>query len=400
MLTRSFVRHAVVLGLLGAVGPFAIDMYLPALPTIAADLGASTSTVQMTLMAFFVAFGLCQLGYGPISDMVGRRGPLLFGLVLFALASVGCMLAPSIEVLIGFRLLQGIGASAVMVIPRAVVRDLYSGIEATRMMALVMLVISIGPMLAPFFGSLVIIAFGWRAVFAVIGLVSILGIVLVLRILPETRPPDQRIPLRLADLRAGFGRLFRDPVFLALSGIGGLGMASFFAFLSASSFIYIEHFGLTPTQYSLGFSFNAIGFFATSQFAARLGARYGIPRVIRTAVAGYAVGAVSVLAVTLAGVDSLPVLMILLFLTFACLGLVVPTAMMLALEEHGPIAGLASALGGTLQMLLGALSIGMVSLAFDGTPRPMVLVIAAAAAGALVLTRLVPDAPAVSRHSA
>lgn len=399
-MTRSFLRHAIVLGLLGAVGPFAIDMYLPALPAIAADLDASTAAVQMTLMAFFLAFGLCQLGYGPISDMVGRRRPLLFGLCLFAAASIGCMLAPSIEVLIAFRLLQGIGASAVMVIPRAVVRDLYSGIEATRMMALVMLVISVGPMLAPFFGSLLIAPFGWRAVFAAIGLVAVVGIMLVLRILPETRPPEHRIPFRVADLLASVRILCTDPVFLALSGIGGLGMASFFAFLSSSSFLYIEHFGLTPTQFSLAFSFNAIGFFAASQFAARLGARHGIPRVIRRAVAGYATGAALLLGVTLAGADSLPLLMGLLFATFACLGLVIPTAMMLALEEHGPIAGMASALGGTLQMLLGAVAIALVSLAFDGTARPMVVVIAGAAAIALALTRLVPDAPATVRSKA
>ncbi|TPE52102.1 multidrug effflux MFS transporter [Amaricoccus solimangrovi] len=383
----DFARQAIVLGLLGAVGPFAIDMYLPALPTIAADLGATTAATQMTLMVFFLAFGLCQLIYGPVSDMTGRRPPLAFGLGLFALASLGCALAPTIEWLILARFLQGVGASAVMVIPRAIIRDRYTGTEATRMMALVMLVISVSPMLAPLTGSALIALFGWRAVFAGILAASLLSLFLVLRVLPETHAPEKRAPLSFAALGRGFATLARDPVFLGLTFIGGLGMASFFAFLAASSFLYIDHFGLTPTQYSLAFAMNAIGFFAASQLAARLGERHGAPKVVRAATAGYAAGMLTLLAVTLAGIDSLPALMALLFVSFAFLGLVIPTAMILALEEHGEIAGIASALGGTLQMVLGALSIAVVSALFDGTPLPMVATIGVCATVALVLSR-------------
>lgn len=381
----DFAKNAIILGLLGAVGPFAIDMYLPAMPTIAADLGTTTAATQMTLMVFFLAFGLCQLIYGPVSDMTGRRPPLLFGLVLFGFASLACADAPSIEWLILARFLQGVGASAVMVIPRAIIRDRYRGIEATRMMALVMLVISIGPMLAPLIGSLLIMAFGWRAVFLGILAAGLISLYLVIFVLKETHPVEKRVPLRFTALRAGFGTLIRDPVFIGLSCIGGLGMASFFAFLAASSFLYIEHFGLTPLQYSLAFSANAIGFFAASQFAARLGARHGPVKVVKTAVAGYATGMLTLLAITLAGVDSLPVG--LLFGSFAFLGLVIPTAMILALEEHGEIAGIASALGGTLQMVLGALSIVVVSALSDGTALPMVGTIGACATIAFILSR-------------
>ena len=161
----SFLKNAVVLGLVSAIGPFAIDMYLPALPTIATDLNASTAATQMTLMAFFVAFGVCQLVYGPAADMWGRKPPLYFGLALFTLGSIGCALAPSIGWLIFFRALQGIGASAVMVVPRAIIRDLHTGVEATRLMSLVMLVLSVSPILAPLTGSALIVPFGWRAVF-------------------------------------------------------------------------------------------------------------------------------------------------------------------------------------------------------------------------------------------
>jgi DHA1 family bicyclomycin/chloramphenicol resistance-like MFS transporter len=180
----------------------------------------------------------------------------------------------------------------------------------------------------------------------------------------------------------------RDWRFLGLTLIGGFGMASFFAFLASSSFIYIDHFGLTPLQYSLAFSVNAIGFIGASQFSAPLGARFGMGRVVTTAVSVYAFFAVLLLAVTAAGVDDLAVLMTGLFLAFACLGLVIPSTMVLALEEHGPIAGLASSLGGTLQMFTGGLMIVLVSVFFNGTALPMVAVIAVCGISAFVLAYL------------
>jgi DHA1 family bicyclomycin/chloramphenicol resistance-like MFS transporter len=384
-MTSSFLRNAVILGLITAVGPFAIDMYLPALPTIAADLNASTAATQMTLMVFFVAFGLCQIVYGPVSDMVGRKAPLYFGLVVFALGSLGCALAPSIGWLITFRALQGVGASAVMVIPRAIIRDLHTGVEGTRLMALVMLVLSVSPILAPVTGSALIVPFGWRAVFLAVLVVAGIGLVL-LTTLHETHPAEQRVRLSLGSLTAGFGTLLRDPRFLGLTFIGGLGMASFFTFLASASFVYIDHFGLTPTMFSIAFSVNAIGFIGASQFAASLGERFGLMRLVTTAVAGYATVLAVLLALTLAGVDSLPVLVVLLIVGFAFMGLVIPTVMVLALDEHGPIAGMASALGGTLQMLLGALMIVVASAFFDGTVLPMVTIMTLCAVGALVLT--------------
>lgn len=384
----SFLRNAIVLGLLVAVGPFAIDMYLPALPAIAADLGASAAATQMTLMVFFVTFGVAQLAYGPLSDMVGRKPPLYFGLAVFALGGIGCGLAPSIEWLIFYRFVQGIGAAAVMVIPRAIIRDLHTGVEATRLMSLVMLVFSVSPILAPLIGSAVIVPFGWRAVFVAVTIVAALGLILVATLLPETRLKSQRIAGTFGSVAAGFGRLLRDGRFMGVTLIGGLGMASFFAFLASSSFVYIGHFGLTPTQYSLAFSVNAVGFIGASQFAAKLGERFGIARVISGAVAGYTALAVILFALTVAGFDSLPLLMVLLLAAFACLGLVIPSTMVLSLEDHGPIAGMASALGGTLQFLTGAVVISVVSVFFDGTSLPMVSAITVCALGAFALSQI------------
>jgi DHA1 family bicyclomycin/chloramphenicol resistance-like MFS transporter len=384
----SFAKNAVVLGLLAAIGPFAIDMYLPALPAIAADLGAPTAGVQMTLMAFFVGFGLTQVIYGPVSDSVGRKPPLYVGLAIFILGAIGCGLAPSIGWLIALRFVQGIGAASVMVIPRAIIRDLHTGVEATRLMSLVMLVFSISPILAPLTGSALIVPFGWRAVFAGVTLAALASVALTVFVLPETRPKAERVAGDIGSVLASYGQLLRDRHFLGLTFIGALGMSSFFTFLASSSFIYIDGFGLTPTQYSLAFSVNAVGFIGASQFAAVLGARFGMGRVIVGAVIGYTVFALGLLALVTLGLGSLPVLIVMLVLTFACLGLVIPSTMVLSLEAHGPIAGMASALGGTLQMVVGALMIVVASLAFDGTARPMVTLIAACAVGALVLSFL------------
>ncbi len=395
----SFVKNAIVLGLLSAVGPFAIDMYLPALPTIASDLHASIAATQMTLMSFFIAFGVCQIAYGPISDMVGRKPPLYFGLALFTIGSIGCGLSPSIEWLIFFRFVQGVGAASVMVIPRAIIRDLHTGVEATRLMSLCMLVLSVSPILAPLTGSALIVPFGWRAVFAAVTIVAILGILLTAFTLRETHLPKDRIPLNVSEVLQGFGHLFRHARFMGLTFIGGLGMASFFTFLAGSSFLYIEHFGLTPTQFSFAFSINAIGFIGASQFAAHLGARLGMDRMVLIAVSMYAAFLGILLALTLAGVDNLAILMALLFLGFASMGVVIPATMVLALDDQGPIAGIASALGGTLQMVTGGLMIVVMSLFFNGTTLPMVLMMALCAFGACLLSfvtlrgkRLAPQA--------
>jgi len=387
-------KYAVVLGLLSAVGPFAIDMYLPALPAISADLGASTAATQMTLMVFFVTFGVAQIAYGPISDTVGRRKPLFFGLAVFAAGGVGCALSPSIEWLIFFRFVQGIGAAACAITPRAIIRDLHTGIEAAKLMSTVMLVFSVAPILAPLIGSSIIVPFGWRGVFAAITFVALLGLLLVAFALPETLPPERRKPLGLATMGKSFGQLFRDARFMSLTLIAGLGLASFFNFIANASFIYIDHYGMSPLEFSFAFSVNAIGFIGASQFAAVLARRHGFNRVVLTAVTGFMVMSLLLLALTIAGFTALPVLMTGLFLAFACLGLVIPSSMVMALEEHGPIAGVASALGGTIQFLTGAVMVTVASLLYDGTSLPMVGIIAACSVGAFILARLTLRRPA------
>jgi DHA1 family bicyclomycin/chloramphenicol resistance-like MFS transporter len=393
IMTFAFLRIAVVLGLLTAVGPFAIDMYLPALPSIGEDLNASTVAVQMSLLVFFLSMGLAQIIVGPISDMIGRKAPLYLGLVLFVVGSVGSAMAASIEWLIAFRFLQGLGASAGMVVPRAIVRDLHTGTQAARLMSLLMLVFSVSPILAPLTGSVIIEAFGWRAVFWAVTVAAVVAAVLLATSLKETRLAEQRVGSSLRSALAGYRFLMGDRKFLGLALIGGFGIASFFVYLASSSFVLIDHYGLTPALYSVFFSINAVAFFAMSQLTGTLVERFGLRRVVRVAVTGFATVMVVLLAVMAAGFQSLGVMAVLLFVGYGFLGLVIPTTSVLAMDDHGEIAGTASALMGTLHFATGAAAMAVAGLFFDGTPLPMVTGIAGCAVLALALTQMTLGRP-------
>ena len=381
-MSRRIAHLALLLGLITAIGPFAIDSYLPALPTLGASLQASPAAVQMSLTVFFIVIGVCQLFYGPISDVFGRKPPIYAGLVIFAVGSVGCALAPTIEVLIAFRAVQAFGACAGMVVPRAIVRDLYTGHEAARLMSLLMLVMSVSPILAPLAGSLVIALWSWREVFAVLAVVAVLCLVMTAVQLPETHPAERRLGKTLAGAFSSYGALLRDPVFMGLSVVCGFGLATFFVFIGSAPFVYIEHFGLTPAQFSLAFALNAASFFAMSQLTARLSARFGLAPLIRGSVIGVAV-VMSLLAVTTLWSGSLALMMSLLFIGFGFLGLLVPAAGVLSMEDHGAVAGSASALLGAIQMITGAVCMSLVGVFADHTPAPMLIGIALCAVAAL-----------------
>ncbi|HWU97553.1 MAG TPA: multidrug effflux MFS transporter [Oxalicibacterium sp.] len=385
-MNSSFYKNALVLGLLSAIGPFAIDMYLPALPSIGASLDAPTSAVQASLMAFFISLGIGQLLYGPISDMFGRKPPLYFGLALFAVCSVGCALAPNIHVLIILRFLQGLGAAAGMVIPRAIVRDLHTGNDAARLMSLLMLVFSVSPILAPLAGSFLIEWSGWRSVFWAVTIAAALALILLSTGQPETRTKDQRVGSSVMSALKAYLFLCRDLHFLGLVFIGAFGVASFFAYLANSSFVLINHYGLTPREYSFAFSANAASFIGVSQFTSQLGKRFGLVAVVKFAVAGFALMMTALLFVNLAGIARLDVMLAFLFIGYGFLGLVVPTTAVLALEEHGEIAGTASALMGTLQFVTGAVVMAIIGPFADGTALPMVMGISGCAIVAFIIS--------------
>ncbi len=382
----KFLKNAIPLGLLSAIGPFAIDMYLPSLPSIGRSLHADAAAVQMSLTVFFIALAVGQPVCGPLSDVFGRKAPLYGGLALFVVASVGCALAPNIETLIAFRFAQGLAACAGMVIPRAVVRDLHTGVDATRLMSLLMLVFSVSPLLAPLTGSFVIQIAGWRVVFWVVTAAALFGMAL-LAVVPETRPTGARAGSSAAGALAAYRRLLRDRSFLGLTFVGGFGISSFFVYLSNSPFVLIEHYHLSPRLYSVLFSVNAASFFTMAQLNAWLAARIGLRNLVRRAATGYAIVLTTLFLLAVCGIDRLELLVALLFIGYGFLGMVLPTSVVLALENHGNIAGTASALMGTVQMGTGSVVMMLVGAFANSTPLPMVAGIAACAVVSVGLAR-------------
>lgn len=396
-MNQRFYRLAIALGLITAVGPFAIDMYLPALPSIGGAMHATPAAVQMSLTAFFVTLGVCQLVYGPLADMIGRKPPIYAGLAIFTVGSVGCAFAPTIGVLIAFRVLQSLGACAGMVIPRAIVRDMHTGHEATRLISMLMLVVSVSPILAPLTGSFIIAAFGWRGVFWALTIAAAIAFVLAVTQLHETREAHHRAGSTWAGAFAAYGRLLTDPTFMGLTLVGAFGISSFFVYLANASFVIVNHYGLTPTMFSLCFALNAAAFFGVSQLTARLTARYGLVRVIRLAGCGFAASMSIAAALFIAGVDSLPLMMLFLFIGYGFLGLVLPTTGVLALENHGAIAGTASALLGAVQFVVGAAVMAVSGVLTNGMPKPMVIGIAGCALIAFAIAILTVRHEAPSR---
>ena len=386
----SLMRYSLILGLVAAVGPFAIDMYLPAMPAIGTDLASSMQSVQWTIVAYFLAFGLAQLIYGPWADQAGRKPPMYAGLALFIAGTVICALAPSIEMLIFGRFVQGVGGAANMVVLRAVIRDLATGEEATRMMSTIMIVIAVSPLLAPLSGS-ALLAFGsWRLIFWALLAAAVVSFFLIYFQVEETLRPDQRQKFDLASTRRGVGVLLRDRGFISMTFLAGFAFASFFVFIASASFVYTGQFGLSPTQFSFAFAINAFGFFGASQFAAPISKRLGAHRMITLATTGFAMATCTLFVVGLAGYATLPVTVIGLFLGNVFLGVMLPVAQVLALEDQGEHAGLASSLGGTMQMVAAGILVAAAGPFLDGTVVPMLAVIALCGVLTLGFSRLIP----------
>lgn len=387
-MAQSIARPALVLGLMSCIGPFAIDMYLPAMPAIGTDLGTSVQAMQGSITAYFLAFGLAQLLYGPWSDQSGRKPPLYAGIAVFCIGSLICAMAPTATMLLIGRAVQGFGGAALMVVPRAIVRDMTTGNDATRLMAAIMLVFSVSPMLAPLAGSALLAYTSWRAIFYALLIAAALSLLVLTFAQPETLHRDARQRFDLAETLRGTRRLLSSRAFLSLTFMGAFGMASFFVFLASAAFVYTESFGLSPTQFSLAFAANAVAFIGASQMAGPLGMRLGAVRLMRIATAGFAFFACALFGLALLGQANLWVCIIGLGLGNACLGLVIPTAMVMALDDHGDIAGLASSLGGTLQMMTGGVIVALMGPFFSSSPVPMIGVIALCALTAFLLSRL------------
>ena len=389
-MSGSLARPALILGLLSCLGPFAIDMYLPAMPLIGDNLGVSPMGMQSTITAYFAAFGIAQMFYGPWADQAGRKLPLYAGIAMFVLGTILCMTATSGTGLIVGRFVQGLGGAALGVVPRAIVRDMMTGAEATRMMAKIMLTFSVSPMLAPLVGSALLVITGWRGIFAALLVASVVSLALLALAQPETLSPQNRRPFKMRFLLKGCGELLVDKTFMLLTFVGAFGFGSFFIFLASASYVYQQGFGLTSPQFSIAFAVNAMAFIGASQGASRATVRFGNMPVLIWASAGFALASVALLGLALMGLVTLWVCMAGLALANGCLGLIVPATMVMALDDQGDKAGLASSLGGTLQMLAGGAMVVALGPWLGASATPMIAGIAFAACVTLILTLLVP----------
>jgi DHA1 family bicyclomycin/chloramphenicol resistance-like MFS transporter len=368
------IRFVVVLGALIALGPLTIDMYLPAFPRIAADLDASQSQVQLTLTGMLVGLAAGQLVIGPLSDAFGRRRPLLVGLTAHAVVSVGCSLAPTIEVLSGLRVLQGFSGAAVSVTAMAMVRDQFSGVAMAGLLSKLMLVIGLAPILAPSLGGLVLAWSGWRTVFLVLALAAASMILLGHLGLRETLPPERRRPPRLGSSLRAYAGLLRDPRFLALGVVGGSMMAVLFAYVAGASFVLQDGFGLSERAFALLFGANAACFLVGSQVNPFLLRRFSLLQVLTLGILLTLTAATTLLVLALTGIGGLPAVMVPLGLILASAGISMPNTPSLALEEHAGEAGTAAAVLGCLQFGVGGFVAPLVGAFGTTTAAPMAAV--------------------------
>ncbi len=356
-LTRSQrLTYVLMLGALVALGPFTIDLYLPAFPSVAADLATTDAAIQLTLTATTIGFGLGQLIVGPLSDAMGRRRPLLIATSVHIVASIGVAMAPTVEWVMAGRILQGMGAAGGAVVAMAVVRDLFGGQRLIRMLSRLALVMGFAPVFAPVIGSQLLRFVEWRGVFVFLAAYGLVVTVLGAFILVETLPPERRGRFSSTAVARRYRRLVKDPAFVGIAVVGAATFTTLFAYLSASSFILQEIYGLSAQQFGFIFGINSIGLVAGTQISARLMRRVA-PRVVTAGgLAIMALGALALLISSLLNTGLLGVV-IPLFFVIAPAGLVMPTVQVMALADHATEAGTAASLIGAANMgVAGAVS--------------------------------------------
>lgn len=390
------LRLVVILGALSAFGPLSIDMYLPSLPSLSRDLDASVSAAQLTLSACVLGLALGQVIAGPLSDTLGRRRPLLVGLVVYVLASLLCVVAPSISLLIVLRLVQGAAGAAGIVIARAIVRDLYSGIAVARFFSILMLVSGIAPIAAPIVGGFLLQVTSWRGVFLTLALVVSVMLLAVLLGLQETLPQQRRQSGELRATLSGFRRLLTDRLFVGYALSCGCSFAAMFAYIAGSPFVLQDLYGLSPQQFSLIFGTNALGIAIVGQVNGRLVGRVAPERLLAGALTAVAVGGTALLVIVIGQIGLIGMLPA-LFVVVASQGMVFPNATALALAEYPSMAGSASALLGVLQFAIGAAAAPLVGIAGTTTALPMAVVIAALGLCALITLGLFSRSAAAVR---
>lgn len=363
-----------------AFAPLSIDMYLPALPALSTSFGTGASEVQLTLSSFFLGLALGQATVGPLSDALGRRRPLLVGLAIYTLASLLCAAAPTISTLVAFRFVQGFAGAAGIVIARAIVRDLHTGVAAAQFLSVLMLVSGLAPILAPVIGGQLLLVSPWQGVFLFLAAFSGMLLVVVGSSLRETLPPEMRQTEGLRGTLATFRSLLSDRAFLGYALACGLAIAAVFCYISGASFVFQEIYGASPQTFSFIFGLNAVGLVAAGQVNGRLVRRVEPLRLLAAGLVTSTIGGLILLAVVASGDVGaslgLAGFLVPLFVVVAPIGFIMPNATVLALAGSPKTAGSASALLGLMQFGLGAFVAPLVGLGGSGTALPMAFAMA------------------------
>lgn len=367
---KKRIQLAILLGSLGLLGPFTIDTYLPSFPTIVKDFHTTASLVQISLTACLLGLGAGQLFIGPLSDVKGRRKPLLLFLCLYLLASLTCSFSPNIYFLIVARFVQGFSAAGGLVVSRAIVRDLFSGKELTKFFTLIVLVGNLGPIVAPIAGGAILSFTKWNGVFIVLACIGAILIFMVSLKLPETLPPEKRVPSNLPQLMSNFGSLFKEREFMGYAFTQGFTTAGIFAYVSGIPFVYQNIYHVSPQQFSLLFGVNGLGLIIGSQLVGRL-TDYISERTFLKIGLGISIAAGAILLIALLLKAPLIAVAIPIFFFVSSISIIGTTSFALAIESQGHIAGSASALLGLLPFVLGSLSAPLVGIAGSYTGVPM-----------------------------
>jgi MFS transporter, DHA1 family, multidrug resistance protein len=387
----------VLLGALAFLPAATTDMYLPSLPDVARDLATTSAGAQLTISCVLIGGALSQLFMGPLSDRLGRRRPAVVGLVAYVVVALGCVVVASIGQLVALRVLQGVVGAVSSVVAMAVIGDLYRGAEAARLMSRLWIAIAVAPILAPLAGTAVAGRWGWRAVFVALAVLGALLALAVARALPETLPPERRIPTGVRASLSGYGRLLRDRQFLALALLPGLGLAVIMSYVTGSPFVFQGEYGLSAREFALAFGLGATSMMAGSQLNASLVRRLGPVRLLRAGLPLVVVSTAVLVVVAATHAGGVLGVIVPLWVTVALLSTVISNASALALSRHPERAGTASAVIGSLQGALGGAVSPLVGL-LGGTGVAMGSVMLAAALVALAVLTL--GTPAYRRGGA
>lgn len=387
-----------MLGLLSAIGPFSIDMYLPGFKAIALDLQTNIEHIQLSLTSFFIGIAGGQMIYGPLLDRFGRKSPLLIGLLIYIGASIGCVFIQSADGLIVLRFIQALGSCAGMVASRAMVRDYFPPTETAKIFSMLMLVIGISPILAPTIGGYIIEIWGWHYIFVFLTVLTVLISLGVIFILPKSKP-NTNISLLPAPIMKGFWKVLKNPQFLIYAIAGGTASSGLYAYLSGSPFVMMEIYGLNEKQYGWVFALLAAGLITTSQLNTLMLKRFSSESISKYALMAQAIAGSLMLILALNNSLTLYGIIILIFCFLACQGFVFPNTSALALNPFSKSAGSASALLGTIQLSIGAIASVLVSIAHNRTNIPMVSIMAACAIVSYLILLFIPKNKTINTTS-